>query len=78
MQDKPKTFRNSKGEQETIKWPKGKVISNVGDVYLIQQSKHLFATVYGLEVKEGFILDDAISSFGYSAYHQAECEGLTK
>jgi hypothetical protein len=74
--DKPKTSTNYKGEQETIKWPKGKIISKCGNVYLIQQSKNLFATVYGLEVKQGFRLDNALSSFGYSCFHQAECEGL--
>ena len=67
---KPKTARNYKGEQEEIQWPKGKVIENLGSVFLIRKGPNKYYVVYGLQVSEEMREDAAASEFGHCVMHQ--------
>lgn len=71
------TSLNYNGEQEFIKYPKGKrsLLAQVGNVRLYQTGK-TFLVVYGLEVSAGLTHSLAACRFGHCALHQAECEGL--
>ena len=78
MITKPKRARNSVGELVDINWPKGNVVANCGEVYMVQLTKSAFQIVYGLEVKHPMDYHTAATQFGFSVMHQATCEGLLK
>lgn len=74
---RPETRNDWQGKPVKIAWPKGQTLARCGEAFLIQTSKHQFATVYGLEVKRGLDRATAAADFGQSCIHQAECESLT-
>ena len=68
--NKPKTAKNYKGEQQEIKWPKGKAIENLDSVFLIRKGSNKYYVVYGLEVSEEMNEDEAAREFGHCVMHQ--------
>lgn len=74
----PKNHPNWLGKPARIMWPKkAKLLARCGDVYLLQQTKKLYAVVYGLETNELLTRDCATHMFGNCCVHQAECHSLT-
>lgn len=77
LSERPATFPNYKYEPTPIPWPKtGKTIARCGDVFLIQETKHLFTVVYGLQVTSRVDRTAASREFAGCCLHQAQCMGL--
>jgi hypothetical protein len=72
----PESRPDWQGKSTLIKWPTGQVLARCGEAFLLQTSKHLFATVYGLEVKTSLDRETAAADFGQACIHQAECHSL--
>lgn len=76
LDERPVTFRNFEGYQETINWPDGLALARCGDVWLIR-CRNSFAVVYGLQVDVPLDLTAAVNRFGWCCIHQADCLGRT-
>ena len=77
----PKTALDWKGDKIAIEWPKNcRPVANCGSVYLLQSNRdaRYFHVVYGLEVKPAMDYATAAAQFGFSAMHEATCDGLLK
>ena len=71
-------YTDWQGIKQPVKFPKGNILAQCGDVSLVQTSLDKYAVVYGLEVTTGMPRQWAANSFGNACIHQAECHSLTK
>ena len=69
---RPTTFLNWKGEHVPAYYPKGTLLVQCGNVFLIKTGKNYFAVVYCLEVNTGLSRSEAANHFGEACLHQVE------
>lgn len=63
------TANDFTGTPQTVS-VKGRVITQVGSVTLLQQTVYTFAVLYGLELSDGLTYSDAAATFGACIMHE--------